>query len=97
MYVVGIPGHHYVVPLVVVERLVRVALHQRRPVAKIKDIVDIPNKKDVALRKMCVCVCVCININLIQKQFFKSKSLHASQNNWSQNGDNHNSTSLASL
>lgn len=45
MYIVGISGHHHVVPLVVIEWLVWVALHQWRPIAKIKDIVDIPVKK----------------------------------------------------
>lgn len=47
VYVVGIPGHHHIVPLVVIERLVGVALHQRRPVAEIKDVVDKPVEKNV--------------------------------------------------
>ena len=36
-----VPGHHHVVPLVVVQRLVRVALHQRRPVAQVEHVVDV--------------------------------------------------------
>lgn len=40
VYIVGVPGHHHIVPLVVVERLVRVALHERRAVAKVEDIMD---------------------------------------------------------
>lgn len=53
MYIVGIPGHHHVVPLVVAEGLVWVALHQWRPIAKIKDIVDKPVGKKVG---DCICV-----------------------------------------
>lgn len=56
MHIVGVPGHHHVVPLVVVEWLVRVALHQRRPIAEIKDVVDIPAEKDIRARIMSVCV-----------------------------------------
>lgn len=52
MYVIGIPGHHHVVPLVVIEGLVRVALHQRRPVAEIEDIVDVSVKTDVRVERV---------------------------------------------
>lgn len=45
MYVVRVPGHHYIVPLVVVEWLIGVAFHQRRPVAKVEDVVDIPERE----------------------------------------------------
>jgi hypothetical protein len=34
------------VPLVVVERLVRVALHQRRPVAQVEHVVDVANETE---------------------------------------------------
>lgn len=46
VYVVGVPGHHYVVPLVVVEGLVRVAFHQRRAVAEVEDVVDEPERDE---------------------------------------------------
>lgn len=42
MHVVAVAGDHHVVPLVVVERLVRVSLHERRPVAQIEDVMDVP-------------------------------------------------------
>lgn len=42
VHVVVVAGHHDVVPLVVVERLVRVALHERRPIAQVKHIMDVP-------------------------------------------------------
>lgn len=45
MYVVRVPGHHDIVPLVVVEWLVGVAFHQRRPVAEVEDVVDIPERE----------------------------------------------------
>lgn len=45
MNVVRVPGHHDIVPLVVVEWLVRVAFHQRRPVAEVKDVVDVSERK----------------------------------------------------
>lgn len=54
MYVVGVPGHHHVVPLVVVEWLVGVALHERWSVPEIEDVVDVTEKK----RNVWECVCV---------------------------------------
>ena len=41
VHVAGVARHHHVVPLVVVERLVRVAFHQRRAVAQVEHIVDV--------------------------------------------------------
>ncbi len=42
VHVAVIAGHHHVVPLVVIERLVGVALHERRPIAQVKNIMDVP-------------------------------------------------------
>lgn len=53
VYIVGIPGHHHVVPLIVVERLVWVALHQRRAVAEIKDVVNVPVRKESKVLHSC--------------------------------------------
>lgn len=60
MHVVGVPGDHHVVPLVVVERLVRVTLHQRRAVAEVKDIMDVAISTDRKrlLGNNCRCACV---------------------------------------
>lgn len=44
VHVVVVAGDHHVVPLVVVERLVGVALHQRRPVAQVEHIMDVSAK-----------------------------------------------------
>ena len=46
VHVAGVPGHHHVVPLVVVQWLVRVALHQRRPVAQVEHVVDVANETE---------------------------------------------------
>lgn len=42
VHVAVITGHHHVVPLVIIEWLVRVALHERRPIAQVKHIMDVP-------------------------------------------------------
>ena len=39
-----VSGDHHAVPLVVIQRLLRVSLHERRPVAQVKDVVDVPAK-----------------------------------------------------
>ena len=45
VHIAVVPGDHHVVPLVVVERLVGVALHQRRPVAQVKHVMDVAGEK----------------------------------------------------
>lgn len=42
VHVAVVAGDDHVVPLVVVERLVGVALHQRRAVAQVEHIMDVP-------------------------------------------------------
>lgn len=44
VHVVVVAGDHHIVPLVVVERLVGVPLHQRRPVAQVEHIMDVSAK-----------------------------------------------------
>lgn len=44
VHVVSVAGNHHVVPLVVVQRLVWVAFHQRRSIAQVEDVVDIPER-----------------------------------------------------
>lgn len=42
VHVARVPGHHHVVPLVVIDWLVRVPLHQGWAVPQVKHIVDVP-------------------------------------------------------
>lgn len=42
VHVIGVSGNHHVVPLIVIERLLGVSLHERRPVPEVKHVVDVP-------------------------------------------------------
>lgn len=42
VHVARVPGHHHVVPLVVIDWFVRVPLHQGRAIPQVKHIVDVP-------------------------------------------------------
>lgn len=43
--VVCVAGHHHIMPLIVIERFLRVSLHERRPVTQIKHIMNVPAEK----------------------------------------------------
>lgn len=45
VHVIVVAGDDHVVPLVVIERLVRVSFHQRRAVSQVKDVMDEPAVK----------------------------------------------------
>lgn len=42
VHVVVVPGNHYIVPKVVVQRPIWVPLHQRRSVSQVKNVMDVP-------------------------------------------------------
>lgn len=79
MYIAGVPGHHHVVPLVVIEGLVWVALHQRRPIAQIKDVVDKSVWKHIGVWEG-----VCVTAHLMQKLLLK----RTEWTSFVKNGDN---------
>lgn len=46
VHVAGVPGHHHVVPLVVVDGFVGVPLHQGRAVPQVEHVVDVPAPRE---------------------------------------------------
>lgn len=52
VHVAVISRHHHIVPLVVVERLVGVALHERWTVAQVEDVMDVPAKQQRKYRNL---------------------------------------------